>query len=215
MGLSISGILNKLPNLGSLSKIANSSVGKTAINILKQLASSAFQSIKQNGLYGDIKLGINIPNPLKALQKFLAPIGKTFSSIGDFMKKIGGLLSGERNIDGQKVTVPSLADRAKGTSQAASGAAASVAAGNHDAAIRAATTSGKGPWTDILNNKNMYSTGLTSQQQKVLESIEDPQEKARMSAQFQLQNHVEMMAMISNIMKMQHEAAMSVINNMR
>lgn len=215
MGLNIGSILSKLPNMGSLSKIANSSVGKTAINILKQLASSAFQSIKQNGLFGDLKLGVSIPNPLKALQKLLAPIGKTFSSIGDFMKKIGGMLSGQRQIDGKNVTVPSLGDRAKPTSAAASAAAGAVGSGQYDATLANVASKPGGPWANVLANKNVLSTGISSHQKKILDTIEDPQEKARLSAQFQLQNHVEMMALISNIMKMQHQAAMSVVNNLR
>ena len=63
--------------------------------------------------------------------------------------------------------------------------------------------------------KQGSGTGVTQAQQKVLSSIEDPEERARMSAQFALQRHTEMIAFISNVMKMQHEAAMSIINNCR
>lgn len=57
--------------------------------------------------------------------------------------------------------------------------------------------------------------GISQAQQKVLGSIEDPKERARMSAQFALQAHTEMIAFISNVMKMQNQASMSIINNIR
>lgn len=55
--------------------------------------------------------------------------------------------------------------------------------------------------------------GISQAQQKVLSTIEDPQERARMSAQFALQAHTEMIAFISNVMKQQHEANMSIVRN--
>lgn len=215
MSVSLRNLLAKLPSSGSLSKIANSPVGKKAIDILKQLASSAFQSVKQNGLFGDLKLGVNLPNPLKALQKLLAPLGKTFATVGEFMKKIGSLLSGKREIEGQSVTVPSLQERVGPAAQAVGAAASRVGSGAFDGALSAARSTGKGPWNDVLGNRGAMGGGLSNAQKKVLDTIEDPQEKARLTAQFQLQAHMEFLSMLSNIMKMQHQAAMAVINNLR
>lgn len=57
--------------------------------------------------------------------------------------------------------------------------------------------------------------GLSTAQKNVLKTIEDPQERERLTAQFALQAHAEMISFISNIMKKQHEASMAIISNLR
>jgi hypothetical protein len=70
-----------------------------------------------------------------------------------------------------------------------------------------------GPWAAAVNNKNNFSTGLSTEQKNALKNVDDPKERNRMMTQFALENHQQMIQFLSNIMKMMHESAMGLIRN--
>lgn len=216
---SIGGSIFKNLGLGDLSGIINSPIGQAGIGLLEELAKSVFAGGSKGGPFADnIKIGpISLPDPLAKLNPTLNSLGGGITKAADLLGKLGSFLTGGVSAleDGSKVSVPSLPARAGTDSAASSQVAADVASGKTGSGVFAATGgSGSAAGASVFGSGSLGS-GLTADQQTALNSITDPQEKARMQAQFNMQNKAELTAFISNIMKMQHDMQMSIIGNFR
>ncbi|MHB8877167.1 MAG: hypothetical protein ACYC8T_26010, partial [Myxococcaceae bacterium] len=132
-----------------------------------------------------------------------------------FLKNIGDFLSGKREVGGQQVTVPQLGDRGAAVGQAASAIAGQVASGGYNSAISQASGAG-----NVGKAGGIYDTGFSKAQQDMLKALDadpntTPGEKARMVAQFNMQNHQQLMEFISNMQKMMHDTSKAIIGNIR
>jgi len=116
--------------------------------------------------------------------------------------------------------VPNTTAGGTGTS---TGAATGTAGGTSTASTPAtssttpaSTTAAGGSMLDIVNRGLAGANGqLTQQENDMLSKIQDPNQKAMMKAQMEMQHAQEMLSFISNIMKKMNEMAMAVIGNMR
>jgi len=253
---------------GGAANIASSPNGKQAITILRQLAQSGFTGAPnapggpgatggmagQPGVFADLTAGVNVANPLKSFEAVAKDINAPVTTTGDFAKKIAGLMSGDRTVEGQQVTLPPLQERAQVAATSLAKLADQVKEGKFDqvigqavetkqttaqtnapanvaqrmttagtvatttaftaAATAARDTSKKGGiYADILANKDAMSEDLTDVQKKALDSVDDPKEKARLMTQFQLENHSELMQLLSSLFKLAHDTNASIAHN--
>lgn len=78
------------------------------------------------------------------------------------------------------------------------------------------TTSGGGSMMDIVNRGLSGANGqVTQQEQEMLNKIKDPNQRAMMQAQMELQHAQEIASFISNMMKKMNEMAMAIISNLK
>ena len=223
---SISSVVSKvLPKVASVvGNIASSPAGKVGIDILKQLASSAFSKDGKGGLFSD-SFKLTLPNPLSKLNGLLGSAGKNVTSIGDFLSKIGDFLQGKRQLEnGTNVTVPQLNDRSAVSAQAAASTAQAIASGQYNSTIAQTVASSSAASTSAASNAPgvlsgidpiAFNTGLTKDQTDLLANVTDPTQKAQMTAQFKMQNYQNLMQFISNIMRIQGDISKSIISNIR
>ncbi|MBI3186069.1 MAG: hypothetical protein HYZ28_28365 [Myxococcales bacterium] len=186
-------------------------VGSMALDIFKQVAGGLLNKTGDgSGLFSS-NIPVSLPNPLSRLNGLLSGIGGGFNNVGDFLNRIGDFLSGRRNVGGQDVTVPRLGDRAGAVSSYSSALSGQVAGGSYDAALNPALSGlGRGGGAD-----NPFSSGLSKDQTDMLNSIEDPKQRARMAIQMKLQNQSELTAFVSNLMKLLHDSQMQIIRNIQ
>lgn len=220
--------------LGDLGGIINSPVGKAGLNLLEELAKSVFAGGSKGGPFADtINIGpLHLPDPLSRLNPTLNGLGEKVTKAADLLGKLGKFLTGGmRALEGGKtVNVPGLPQRA-GTDAAASqkvatqigsgayntgvnpyaGAAQQV--GSNAAGYAAQGGSGSSSSANLFGGGSL-NTDLTPDQQQALSGLSG-QEKARMEAQFRMQNKAELISFISNMMKMQHDMQMAIIGNLR
>lgn len=220
---SIGSIVSKvLPKVASLvGNIGSTPAGKVGLDILKQLAQSAFSKDGKGGVFSD-SVSVTLPNPLSRLNKLLGKAGAKFTSVGDFLSKIGSFLQGKRQLEGGKsVNVPRLGERAQTSAAQAAATQKAIAAGQYNQAIsqsRAASTSAPSTSSgSVLGSisKDAFNTGLTQDQTDLLANVKDKTQKAQMTAQFQMQNYQNLMQFISNIMRIQGDISKSIIGNIR
>jgi hypothetical protein len=222
-----------LPKVTStVQSVMASPVGKVGLDILKQLASSAFAKDGSGGVFSD-KFQISLPNPLSRLNKLLGNIGSKITSVSDFLSRIGEFLQGNRKLEnGTSVNVPSLSDRAATSAKAAASTSADIGAGKYNGALAkstsASTASGAGSSGGVSASggasggsivgsigAQAFSTALTGDQQNLLGKVKDPTQRAQMEAQFQMQNYQNLMQFVSNIMRIMGDISKSVISNIR
>ncbi|MBX5482225.1 MAG: hypothetical protein IRZ16_10385 [Myxococcaceae bacterium] len=227
IGNIVSKVLPKVTNV--ISEIASNPVGKIGIDILKQLAQSAFSKDGKGGLFSD-SFSLTLPNPLSRLNGLLGNWGAKIDSVGDFLSRIGEFLQGKRQLeDGQKVDVPVLKDRAQVSAQQAASLAADIGAGAYKDVIAstsaastassssASTASPASSGGSILGSisDQAFSTALTAEQNDLLSKVKDPTQRAQMEAQFKLQNYQNLMMFISNIMRIMGDISKSIVSNIR
>lgn len=139
--------------------------------------------------------------------------GAAGTASNDLMTQLTNLLK-------QAGLVPNTTAGGTGTS---TGAATGTAGGTSTASTPAtstttpaSTTAAGGSMLDIVNRGLAGANGqLTQQENDMLSKIQDPNQKAMMKAQMEMQHAQEMLSFISNIMKKMNEMAMAVIGNMR
>jgi hypothetical protein len=68
---------------------------------------------------------------------------------------------------------------------------------------------------DPMSAIKSLTGGVTASQQKMLDAIQDPEQKAMQQLQLEEQNKELVATTISNILKMRHDALMTVANNLK
>jgi hypothetical protein len=224
---SIGGSIFKNLDLGG---IVNSPIGKAGINLLEELGKSIFAGGSKGGPFADqIDLGfIKLPDPLAKFNPTLMGLGEKVTKAADLLGKLGKFLTGGFSAleNGKTVSVPSLPDRAGTDAAASQNVAKQVSSGAYDNAIAKSTKAGSNAagyastgGAGSASSANVFgggslNTDLTADQQQALSGLSG-QEKARMEAQFRMQNKAELISFISNMMKMQHDMQMAIISNLR
>jgi len=191
---------------------AVTTVATPILNQAKDIFSAVSQGAGFVGQLANLKLPFGLPNPLQALAPLAKGIQGGAAGISDVLKNMGSQLN-NATVDGKPVTLPSLGDRAGTVAKQAQAISAGVAAGT---VAPTAAASGSGAATGASTvSAGAYDTGMTKFQQENLDKAEPGAERDRMAAQFKMQNHMELMAFISNMQKMIHDTAMSIIGNIR
>ena len=106
------------------------------------------------------------------------------------------------------------------TSYATGTTPASYSSGTPSVSTPVSTTpsrvGGGGSMMDIVNTGLAGANGqVTAQEQGMLDKIQDPNQKAMMKAQMELQHAQEILSFITNMMKKMNEMAMAVIGNLK
>ena len=239
----IGNIVSKvLPKITStISNIASTPAGKVGIDILKQLAQSAFSKDGKGGLFSD-SFQLTLPNPLSRLNGLLGNIGSKATSIGDFLSNIGDFLQGKRQLEnGGTVNLPRLGDRANTIASTASATAAAIANGGivppstHDAGAAtgsssaastsstssASTSATSGVTSSALDriSPDAFSTKLSPAQQNIINKAKaagaDGAQVAQMQAQMEMQNLQNLMQFMSNIMRIMGDISKGIVQNIR
>jgi hypothetical protein len=139
---------------------------------------------------------------------------------GAISKFIDGLVQkvAPQNVDGKQVTVPTVSTGNRNVAgidipaiQAQLPAA--VAAAATAAPKASAPAGGTGSSIDIATKALAAAKGNNSKEQALLDTIEDPKQKAMMQAQFDLAHLQEQTQFISTVAKMMHETSNTVIRN--
>lgn len=231
IGNIVSKVLPKV--VSTVENIAASPAGKIGIDILKQLAGSAFSKDGKGGLFSD-SFKLSLPNPLKSLNGLLGDWGKKVDSVGDFLSRIGDFLQGNRQLEnGTQVKVPPrIGDRAGTVAEAASAISSAISSGTIHAAVpvnpgtveatHAPSTTGTaragGSVLDRIDDK-AFTSGLSTQQNKILDDLKkggaDDTALAQMKAQMQMQNLQNLMQFMSNIARIMGDIQKGIIQNIR
>ena len=206
--------------------------GEAAQGILGQLAKSLFSQDGKTGLFPQ-KTPLGLPNPLSLLNGHFAELGKGYSRVGDLLKGLGDFLQGKpaKLENGNSIAKPPVFDP-------------KVATIHHDAAKRIAEqlnvnlniTLGGAPAQETAStgstsrkrgskggltvggvqlDKAAFSSGLSPEQNKILEQVKDPTQKAQMKAQMEMQNMQNLMQFLSNITRIMGDISKSIIQNVR
>ncbi len=218
----LGGVFNSIskavsPILTSALQAAAPVVGKGVTDLLSKVVGSAFDGIKG----GIQNIAGNIP--------FIGPIVSKYAGLGldalkglsqgGIAKLIQGLVDkvAPQNVDGQQVTVPTVSTGNRNVAgvdipaiqaQVATAAAAATAAPTASAPAGATGSS-----IDIATKALTAAKGNNSKEQALLDTIEDPKQKAMMQAQFDLAHLQEQTQFISTVAKMMHETSNTVIRN--
>lgn len=190
---------------------AVTTVAGPILNQAKDIFSAVSQGAKFVGQLANAKLPFGLPNPLQALGPLAKGVELGAGGAADLMKMMGTAV-GSAQVGGQTVTLPPLGVRAGAVAQQASAIAAGVASGT--GAVAGARAAGGTSGASSVS-AGAYDTSMTSFQRDNLAKAEPGAERDRMEAQFKMQNHMELMAFISNMQKMMHDTAMSIIGNIR
>jgi hypothetical protein len=216
-----------LPNIvGALAGPA----GQAAQGILGQLAQSVFSQDAKSGFFSD-KINVSVDNPLSKLNKLFGEIGKGFLGAGDFLKRIGEQLQGKpRKLEnGKEIVKPRLLEpeslevhreRAKNLSSDiivhvnVNGLGSATGTGGSRASS-GSSRPGALSIAGVKIDRSAFSSGISSEQKKILDQVKDPAQKAQMKAQMELQNMQNLMQFLSNIVRIQGEISRSIIQNVR
>lgn len=191
----------------SLSQVANA-VAPGVTNLLQSIVGSAFDGIKALSTTGLSML----PGPFGLVGKLLAPLlGKGIDALkGLSQQGVEKLVTGlnnkiqERTVGGQQVNVPQMGERAATVSTQSAATAQDISTGKYDTAIQANSAS----------IGDIAGTNLSAEEQELLKTME-PKDRARYMLQKRMQEKSEITALLSNLQSMRHQAAMSVIGNIR
>jgi hypothetical protein len=191
--------------------------GQAAQGTLDQLAKSLFSQGDKGGLFPE-KTPLGLPNPLSLLNGQFAELGKVYSRAGDLLKAIGDFLQGKptKLENGKEIVKPHVLKP-------------KTAKVHHDAAKkigdqmgatpsrRTAASGSKGGFTfgGVQIDKAAFSSGLSPEQNKILEQVKDPTQKAQMKAQMEMQNMQNLMQFLSNITRIMGDISKSIIQNVR
>ena len=218
-----------LPNvLGSLAGPA----GQAAQGILSLLAKSAFAQDGTGGFFSD-KINISVENPLAKLNPLLGEFGQGLLGVGDFLRKIGERLQGRpRKLeDGREIVKPRLLEpdtirlhrdcfkdlcsQILVNVNVNAGASGSQSGSGTSRSTGASRSRGGLTVGGVKIDGAALSSGLSKEQQKILDEVKDPTQKAQMKAQMQLQNLQNLMQFLSNIVRIQGDISRSIIQNVR
>lgn len=196
---------NVLPQvaLGTLQAVALGTMGinpgvLVGMTILQQITGSSFGGPLGNSLFGfggNPLLNMLMPNPLMRM------------GLGFGMGAMGSLF-GPRSMNGiaGPMVLPQLDHRWGAMGAMANGTLGAISSGAFDNMMPglSSMTLGGDPIGDMLTPE---------EQQMYMEMT--PKEKQRFMLQKKMQDHAEMVALLSQIQAMRHQMAMQVINNIR